>query len=79
MLRNCKHLKMWSELGREVCSPTLRTITALSIKTLSEGRESMIPPWGMKRLRVQKENIRKPAEPAKEIISSSLHLKFIYF
>lgn len=68
------------ELGRKVCSPALRTIIALSIQTLSEGREWMIPPQGMNRLRVQKEKIRKPAGPAKKLsqVSSSLHLKFTF-
>uniref|UniRef100_A0A4W2HPN5 Uncharacterized protein n=1 Tax=Bos indicus x Bos taurus TaxID=30522 RepID=A0A4W2HPN5_BOBOX len=43
---------------KKVCSPALRTITALSIKALSEGREWMIPPQGMNRLGIQKEKIR---------------------
>uniref|UniRef100_A0A8C2NUD9 Uncharacterized protein n=1 Tax=Capra hircus TaxID=9925 RepID=A0A8C2NUD9_CAPHI len=46
------------ELGRKVYSPALRTTTVLSIKTLSECREWMIPPQGMNQLRVQKEKIR---------------------
>ena len=68
------------ELGRKVYSPALRTTTVLSIKTLSECREWMIPPQGMNQLRVQKEQIRKPAGPAKKLsqVSSSLHLKFTF-
>uniref|UniRef100_A0A8C6MNH8 Uncharacterized protein n=1 Tax=Moschus moschiferus TaxID=68415 RepID=A0A8C6MNH8_MOSMO len=49
---------MGLEIGRKACSPALRTITALSITALSEGREWMIPLRGMNRLRVQKEKIR---------------------
>lgn len=64
------------ELGREVCSPALRTIMVMSREELSEGRESMTTPQGMNRFMKKTGNNRKPAEPAKEIISPGLHLKF---
>lgn len=66
------------ELGREVCSPALRTIMVMSREELSEGRESMTTTQGMNRFRKKTINKGKTAEPAKEIISPCLHLQFTF-